>query len=71
MIVFTIGQVDYDIRSEVPRAVFSTMELAKSSMGIDVVWEDEKQTGCSWGSGPNGMNYVIGSFVVDQSLSND
>lgn len=64
MIVYTVGEIDYDVCREEPLAVFSTREKAKEYIGHNVVWKEDEESGESYGDG-HGTCYVIGRFVVD------
>lgn len=68
MIVYTLGEVDYDIRTETPRGVFSSAEGAKDHAGPGVTWTFTRETGCWWGVAEDGSEYEVAAFVVDESV---
>jgi hypothetical protein len=61
--VYTLGMVNYDLREETPRGVFSSAERAKQACSADVQWVE---VGSSWeGAGIHNDIWVIVEFVID------
>lgn len=59
--VFAIGQIDYDVRTELPHAIFATLDAAKAHAGHDLTWRAEDG---GWYASYGEIEWVICCFAV-------